>query len=608
MLSIECSLLERVPWLGRYPLISGALASLLKGVSNEDRFNDLLRQAGDTRGFEFVDRMLELLGTSYQLDPGQLVQIPARGPLLVVANHPLGMQDALTLLRWLGTVRRDVRVLGNDWLATVPALSNLLLPVDVFGHGAGSRARAIYRALANGEALIIFPAGEVSRWNGGAVRDGQWSDGFARLAFRSRAAVLPVHIDARNSAMFYTVSMLSKPLSTALLPREGTAKGSRIIGLCTSGLVGADELEHRSGGSSRRAADLVRRHVYEMGRGEERALFGEAPLACAECLDDIVTELAKAEKLADLVDGKQLYLYTGGIDGPLMREIGRLRELTFRVVGEGTGTCRDLDTYDSRYEHLVLWDAAAQRIVGSYRLGHAGRLISQRGIAGLYTSTLFEFSAELQPQLAHGLELGRSFVAPAYWNSRALNQLWQGIGLYLQRNPQLRYLFGAVSMPITLPREAREWIATAHLEYFGRPGLAEARRPFVISPQVVRHVQQACEGLDSSAGMGKLKQHLDALGVSLPMLYRQYVDLVEPGGVQFLAFGDDPAFSGCVDGLVWLDLATLKPGKRARYLSDRTVESPAGGHGRSLGRETGIQAGGDDVDATDAVDCAVIAS
>lgn len=108
--------------------------------------------------------------------------------------------------------------------------------------------------------------------------------------------------------------------------------------------------------------------------------------------------------------------------------------------------------------------------------------------------------------------------------------------------------------------------------------------------------------------MGKLKQHLDALGVSQPMLYRQYVDLVEPGRVQFLAFGDDPTFSGCVDGLVWLDLATLKPGKRARHLGDQTVESPAGGHGRSLGRETGIQAGGDYVDATDAVDRAVIAS
>lgn len=608
MLSIESSLLARAPWLTRYPVISGALTSLLKGVSNEDRFNDLLRQAGDARGFAFVDRMLELLGTRCQNDPAQLAHVPAQGPLLVVANHPLGMQDALSLLQWLGTVRRDVRVLGNDWLATVPALGDLLLPVDVFGQGAGSRARAIYRALANNEALIIFPAGEVSRWNAGAVRDGRWSDGFARLAFRSRAAVLPVHIDARNSAMFYAVSMLSRPLSTALLPREGTARGRRQIGLCTGGLIGADELEYRSGGSSRRAADLVRQHVYRIGRGDQRAAFGEVPLACAEGLDEMAAELAKAEKLAELIDGKQLYLYTGSIDSPLMREIGRLREMTFRLVGEGTGACRDLDTYDSRYEHLLLWDAAAQRIAGSYRLGHAGRLIDQRGIAGLYTSTLFEFSTDLQPQLAHGLELGRSFVAPAYWNSRALNQLWQGIGLYLQRNPQLRYLFGPVSMPITLPREAREWIATAHLEYFGTPGLASARRPFVISPQVVRRVQQACAGLDSSAGLGKLKQHLDALGVSLPMLYRQYVDLVEPGGVQFLAFGNDPAFSGCIDGLVWLDLAMLKPAKRARYLGNRALESPVGRRGRSPDEAKSMQAGSDYAGAAEPVQCAVTTS
>jgi putative hemolysin len=601
MLSIERSLLARAPWLARYPVISGALTSLLKGVSNQDRFNDLLTQAGDARGFAFVDRMLELLGTSYQIDLAQPAHIPAQGPLLVVANHPLGMQDALTLLQWLGSVRRDVRVLGNDWLATVPALSNLLLPVAIFGGGARSRTRAIYRALDSGEALIVFPAGEVSRWNGGAVRDGQWSDGFARLAFRSRAPVLPVHIDARNSAMFYAVSILSKPLSTALLPRESTAKGSRRIRLSTGGLIGADELEQRSGGSARHAADLLRRYVYKIGQDHEPARFGEVPLAYAECADAIAAELAKATKLADLVDGKQLFLYTGGIDSPLMREIGRLRELTFRRVGEGTGACRDLDSYDSHYEHLLLWDTTVQRIAGSYRLGRAGPLISQRGIAALYTSTLFEFSAELQSRLAHGLELGRSFVAPAYWNSRALNQLWQGIGLYLQRHRQLRYLFGAVSMPITLPREAREWIATAHMQYFGRPGLAAARRPFVVSPQVIRQVQQACAGLDSSAGMSRLKQQLDALGVTLPVLYRQYVDLVEPDGVQFLAFGNDPAFSGCVDGLVWLDLATLKPAKRARYLGDRTFQS-------SADEATGTPARSEHVGTTQAINGAVIMS
>jgi len=163
-------------------------------------------------------------------------------------------------------------------------------------------------------------------------------------------------------------------------------------------------------------------------------------------------------------------------------------------------------------------------------------------------------------------ELGRSFIAPAYWRSRALDQLWQGIGLYLQRHADLRYLFGPVSMSVSLPREAREWIAAAHQHYFGAPGLASARQPFVVSPAVIELVRDALEGLDPAAGLGKLKHHLDALGVSLPVLYRQYVDLVEPEGVQFLDFGEDPGFSGCVDGLVMLDLATLKPAKRARYL------------------------------------------
>jgi len=121
-------------------------------------------------------------------------------------------------------------------------------------------------------------------------------------------------------------------------------------------------------------------------------------------------------------------------------------------------------------------------------------------------------------------------------------------------------------MSVNMPREAREWIAAAHQHYFGAPGLAEARLPFVISTDVTHGVQQALHGLDASAGLGMLKHHLDALGVSLPVLYRQYVDLVDADGVQFLDFGEDPDFSGCVDGLVMLDLAKLKPAKRARYL------------------------------------------
>jgi putative hemolysin len=566
MLSIEQSLTERLPWLAQHPGIRRPMAGMLGKLADESGFNRVLGRVGTSEGFDFVERVLDVLGTSYHVNPRDREHIPVDGPLLVVANHPLGMQDAIALLQLIGSVRRDVRILGNDWLASVPQLGKLLLPVDVFGKGSASRLRGIYRALSNGEALIVFPAGEVSRVRADGVRDGQWSDGFARLALRTRTPVLPVHVAARNSAMFYGLSMLVKPLSTAMLPREAVAPGKRRIGFSIGALISAEELDQRSGGSPEQAAKLMRRHVYRVGRHRGLIFGGQAPLALPELTEQVTAELMRSEKLADLGDGKQAWLFRGAMDSAVMREIGRLRELTFRKVGEGTGARRDLDAYDPHYEHLVLWDPKALRIVGSYRFGHGARLIAERGMAGLYTASLFNYSPALESRLAQGLELGRSFIVPAYWRSRALDQLWQGIGLYLQRHPELRYMFGPVSMSVSLPREAREWIAAAHQHYFGAPGLAAARQPFVISTDVIRGVRLALEGLDAAAGLGKLKHHLDALGVTMPVLYRQYVDLVEPEGVQFLDFGEDPGFSGCVDGLVMLDLASLKPAKRMRYL------------------------------------------
>ena len=566
MLSIEQSLVERLPWLAHYPGIRRPMAGVLGRLADEDGFNRVLDRVGAATGLDFVERVLDVLGTSYHVNSREREHIPVDGPLLVVANHPLGMQDALALLQLISSVRTDVRILGNDWLATVPQLGRLLLPVDVFGKGTASRLRGIYRALDNGEALIVFPAGEVSRMRADGVRDGRWSEGFARLSLRRKVPVLPVHIAARNSTMFYGMSMLAKPLSTAMLPREAVAAGSRRIGFSIGALIAASELEQRSGGAPTQAARLMRRHVYRVGQHRGLIFGGQAPLAHPEPAGQVAAELAKAEKLTDLNDGKQLLLFKGAADNVVLRDIGRLRELTFRKVGEGTGSRRDLDACDPHYEHLVLWDPQALRIVGSYRFGHGGRLLAERGLAGLYTSSLFNYSPALESRLAQGLELGRSFIAPAYWRSRALDQLWQGIGLYLQRHCELRYLFGPVSMSVSLPREAREWIAAAHQHYFGAPGLAAARQPFVVSAEVSRGVRLALEGLDAAAGLGKLKHHLDALGVSLPVLYRQYVDLVEPEGVQFLDVGEDPDFSGCVDGLVMLDLSALKPAKRARYL------------------------------------------
>ncbi|MGN6327723.1 MAG: GNAT family N-acetyltransferase, partial [Rhodanobacter sp.] len=323
MLSIEQALVERMPWLARHPAIRRPMAGFFGRLADESTFNRVLEQAGPVRGFHFVDRTLELLGTRSRILPHQRENIPVDGPLLVVANHPLGMQDALALLQLIGSVRRDVRVLGNDWLAVVPQLGELLLPVDVFGDGAASRLRGIYRALDNGEALIVFPAGEVSRVRATGVRDGRWSDGFARLALRRKVPVLPIHVAARNSAVFYGVSMLAKPLSTAMLPREAVAAGQRRIGFQIGALIDPDELASRSGASPKRAAVLMRRHVYRVARGRGLIFGGQVALAHPEPVRALVDGLASAEKLGDLSDGKQVLLFTGSCDSAVLREIGR---------------------------------------------------------------------------------------------------------------------------------------------------------------------------------------------------------------------------------------------------------------------------------------------
>ncbi|NII11483.1 lysophospholipid acyltransferase family protein [Oleiagrimonas sp. C23AA] len=569
MLSVERTLTERLPWLAQHPRICRPLAGLLGRLANESAFNQALLRMGQVEGFDFVETALDHQGVTYRVTQRELEHIPVDGPLLVVANHPLGMRDALALLHLIGSVRRDVKILGNDVLTALPQISRLVMPVDVFGKGAASRMRSIYRALEEGQALIVFPAGEVSRMSAAGVRDGQWSDGFARIAMRTGTPVLPVHVAARNSAAFYGMSMLAKPLATAMLPREATAKRPVRIGFSVGQLIDADELKQRSSDSAENAAKLMRRHVYRLARHRGLIFGGQAPLAHPEPVDQVRAELEASELLADLKDGKQAYLFQGVSDSPVMRELGRLRELTFRKVGEGTGMRRDIEEYDTHYEHLVLWDPKAMRIVGAYRFGHGGRILSSKGMKGLYSASLFNYTPAIEARLAQGLELGRSFITPAYWRSRALDQLWQGIGLYLQKHPDIRFLFGPVSMSVNLPREAREWIVAAHQHYFGTPGLASARQPFQVSPLVMEAAKAALAGLAPSDGLGRLKNQLDALGVTLPVLYRQYVDLVEPEGVQFLDFGEDPGFSGCVDGLVMLDLDRLKPAKRARYLGKR---------------------------------------
>ncbi|KFL35767.1 lysophospholipid acyltransferase family protein [Arenimonas donghaensis] len=561
MLDLERQLASRHPAWFRGPH-AGLVKPLVARVQKASRLaeaRDFLETHGHLRGLAFVESALRYLDVRYTVDQVERERIPETGRLLVVANHPSGALDALALLHLVGSVRKDVRVVANDLLGTVSPLRDLLLPVRILGgRPTPDSLRAVEAALEQEQCVIVFPAGEVSRLGWRGIRDGRWRRGFLRFARSTGAPVLPVKVQARNSMFFYGVSALYRPAGMLMLAREVFARrGSRIgLRIGQARCIAPDVTD-------RLALRAVRRAVSAIGSRRETRPAGPQPLAHAVDRRLLVRELSRLPLLGQTPDGKRIHGGPLAADSPLLREIGRLRELTFRAAGEGTGQRLDLDAYDTWYDHIVLWDGEALEIAGGYRVAPCERVFAERGLRGLYTASLFTYPCHLLPRLMQGMELGRSFVAPAYQGSRSLDYLWLGIGAYLRHQPGVRYLFGPVSMSADLPLAAREQMVGYYARYFGDDGQGvAANRPFrfLAAPPDFGEL-----GADDAFRL--LKANLGALGARVPTLYKQYTELCEPGGARFLAFGVDPDFNNAVDGLIELDLAQVRPRKRGRYLA-----------------------------------------
>lgn len=560
---LERRLQERFPhWFrGRRASVARPLLRTIGRWSRFDQVEAFLAANGHLRDFAFVAAALDHLQVRYEADPAELTRIPARGRLLIVANHPSGAIDALALLDLVGRVRTDVKIVANDLLSALEPLEGLLSPVRILGGRPTLQSlQAIEEALAAEQCVIVFPAGEVARLGLRGVTDGRWRRGFLRFARASGAPVLPVRIEARNSALFYGASALFKPAGTALLAREMFARRAHRIAL----RIGRP-LRLPDEGNAQQLLREVRRELFSLGRRRNEAVPPPArPETLIDPLDPqaVRSGVEAMELLGRTFDGKEIRAGRLAAGSPLLQEIGRLRELTFRAVGEGTGQRLDVDLYDSWYEHIVLWDGQASKIAGAYRLARGAAVLAERGLAGLYTASLFRYADDAVMRIAQGMELGRSFVVPEYWGSRSIDYLWQGIGAYLARHPNVRYLFGPVSISAALPPLAREQIVAYYAHYYGADQpCAVSRQPFVY-----REAPPQFGEVDAATAFAVLRQNLDALGATLPMLYRQYTELCEPGGARFLAFGVDPAFSDAVDGLIEVDLQRLRPKKRERYL------------------------------------------
>jgi putative hemolysin len=535
-------------------------------------------------GHDFLVRLVQELGISLAAGAGEMQRIPAAGPTIVVANHPFGAVEGILLAEMLLRIRPDVKILANHLLGRFPQMQELLIPVDPFG-GAGATRRNLrpmreaLRWLGGGGLLVVFPAGEVSHLHlsGRTIADSPWNENLAGIVRHSGAAVLPVFFAGANSPLFQLAGLLHPRLRTALLPRELLNKRQRRIPVRIGNPIANRKLS--AIGNDAELVAYLRLRTYLLA---SRAPCSEAkvcappttgilePLAAAQPLELLAAEveaLPPAQVLAE--SGPLVALQADARQIPyLLLEIGRLRELTFRQVGEGSGRQIDIDRFDAHYTHLFLWNRETLEVVGAYRLGRTDEIRARSGVAGLYSHTLFAYSEELLDRLGPALELGRSFVRPEYQRHFApLLLLWKGIGAFVRRHPRYRMLFGPVSISRDYSRLSRRLMADALQERCEIPELARlvrARNPLRrrrldvkgCDPKLARAL---CRDFDEVA---EVVADLDPGPGGIPVLLRHYLGL----GGQVLACNVDRQFSDVLDGLIVVDLARTERKTLERYL------------------------------------------
>lgn len=574
MLNIEASVVGKFPnFAQQAPIIKSSTLSFLRKLTREEEINRFLSDNQGITGFDFIDKIFDYFNFSYSVSQRDRNNIPAQGRLVIIANHPIGSLDGLALLRLISEVRTDVKIVANDMLMAFEPLHELLLPLDNMTRGAYKQSyKAILQALDAEQAIIIFPAGEVSRASPQGIRDGKWQAGFLHFARKAKAPILPIFVSAKNSLLFYSASMLFKPLGTALLAHEMFNKHSGEIKFRVGEAIPQDSLESAQT-SDKALIKRLKKHLYKIGKGKQAIFVTEKTIARPEDISSLKKELKSAELIGKTRDHHQIYLCSYKKHPTILREIGRLRELTFRKVGEGTGSRRDLDRFDHYYQHLILWDDEKLTIAGAYRLGDIEDILLHKGIQGLYTAELFDYDEQAIPYLAQGLELGRSFVHPDYWGKASLDYLWQGLGAYLQYNPQIRFLIGPVSMSAQYPQHLRDALSYYYRRYFSfynpysEDLLAQGKHEPLIQEDELIHLQQAFAQLTKEEGFVLLQEKFTRLGHKVPVLFKQYAALFDEGGYHLLAFSVDSEFGHCIDGLFMADLHQMKPAKRERYLS-----------------------------------------
>lgn len=548
-------------------------AGPLMKLTGIHRLNQMYDHLQELQGIAFIDALLEELEIEIEYDEEELNKIPASGSFITISNHPFGMLDGLILLKLVASIRPDFKVMANFMLNQVEPVADFFIPVNPFKNDKGpwgslSGMKQSLLHLQEGNPLGIFPAGEVStlssKWRG--VTDRPWQPTALKLIQRSEVPVIPFYFLGQNSALFHLVGLIHPMLRTAALPAEMLRKKNETIRVRIGQPISVKEQSEFV--NIERYGRYLKARTYSLGSTLKVNPFFKRKSPVSEegepIAEPIPTEALVAEveriKPHALVLGKQEFeIYAAEArDIPMiLQEIGRLREITFREVNEGTLQSRDLDEYDLYYLHLFLWDKEAQRIAGAYRIGLGHNIFEEYGKNGFYISSLFRIKDEFNIYLRRAIELGRSFVLNDYQKKRLpLYLLWKGIHTLIENSEEHRYIIGPVSISNHYSKLSKRFMVTFIKKFYFDEELAKHIKPRkrFRSKLTDGHLSDLLEDMPNDLKkVDKVIADLEPAHFRLPVLLKKYIRQ----NARIIGFNIDPKFNNALDGLMILDMQNL---------------------------------------------------
>lgn len=522
---------------------------------------------------QFLKNVLDLLNVRYTVSDSDIARIPGQNPCIVIANHPFGAIEGIILADILLSIRPDIKIMANHILGCIPEMRDLLLFVDPFGNQNSFRTnikplKEAIRWVKQGGTLGVFPAGEVSHVHilKKEISDPEWNDTVAGIIKKTGASVIPVYFDGSNSILFQMAGLVHRRVRTALLPRELLNKCNKHIQVYIGHPIQFEKLNAFDTNHTilsylrfRTYALRHRKEKFSLIRGGGVPVNQNQKIAFLSSTVDknlIIPEVHRLHQNHTLLENDEFAVYHARAHEipNLLQEIGRLREITFRQVGEGTGRPVDLDRFDLYYTHLFLWNKKNQEVVGAYRLGDVSSIIRRYGESGLYTSTLFRYRIAFIEQIKNALELGRSFIRHEYQKHYAsLFLLWKGIGHFVARNPQHKILFGPVTISNSYLDHSRQLMVSYLKANSYSPDMAKLVRPRLpvrLTSLKGRETQVFTAFIKDIEELSGLISDIEADRKGVPVLLRHYVKL----GGRIVCFSIDRSFSDGLDGLIMVDL------------------------------------------------------